>query len=806
MKPVTLNRRDEPLLGIGDNGGLGLHYSSGFSRELPPLFLLALIACLFFKEVLFSGDSLFGSDFTLQFQIWKQFILDHLDTHGALPQWNPYLFSGTPFIANIQASMFYPLGILYYLFPTATAYLYTIFLHVVLAMVFMYVFMRGLAVSRSGACLAAAAFSLNGYLMGHLYAGHSSFVQAYIWIPLLFHVLHRFLRTQRWHWAVLGGLILGIEALGGFPQITFYTALALGGFTLFAVAFPEPGKPRKRLKTIVGFTVMSATALGIAAVQLLPTMEFAGLSTRGGGVDYAFATYDSLHPAEMVTFLIPEIFGNVVNATYWRSGEVWHFWETCGYVGLVPLCLLFVPAPDRRSSRLRRFFLALVALSLLLALGKHNPLYAVVYRLPGFHSFRIPAQILFLYVFGLSVLAGMGMDGITKKRFRLGRPMIVFLAIAGILFLLLVVACNLYPYAFFFSLFKTFAIETVGGIDSALLADTTRSAVNQGAIILGSIVGVVAALRYQRMSGNTFRLVILAVAVVDLGLFGTQFIVPDGSASKTGQGQMADRLHKEAHRGRVITDATFGPNEGLKYRFASVLGYDPLILDRYAKYVLASEGLPLETPVVNLSQIKRPDSKLMKLLNVRQVVRNGDISTVDHPMPYATLVHRSVVRSGDEALSFMLGPDFDPQSMVVLEAPHSWAVSPEDRGTPLDGSCRIVGYESRGITIETSANRRCYLVLSEVFYPGWRATVDGKSVPILRGNYLFRTIPIEAGRHQVRLTFKSKPFGMGLVLSIFTLALATWFVVRKSAERTNGPKHDPRKRTPEIHDEDTSHK
>ena len=146
-----------------------------------PIFCLILVALFFFREIAFKVKPLLGLDFISQFYPWKKFIYDHVWSHGALPLWNPYLLSGLPFITNMQASMFYPLGFLYYLVPPEWAYGYATIGHCILGSVFMYLFMRGLSASPAGSLISAFVFSFNGYFMGHLYAGHLSFVQNYVW-------------------------------------------------------------------------------------------------------------------------------------------------------------------------------------------------------------------------------------------------------------------------------------------------------------------------------------------------------------------------------------------------------------------------------------------------------------------------------------------------------------------------------------------------------------------------------------------------------------------------------------------------
>ncbi len=757
-----------------------------FSAGLVPVGILVLSVLIFFRKIIFSGSPLFGSDFVLQFYPWKRFIFDHVWSQGALPFWNPYLFSGAPFIANLQASMFYPLGCLYYLIPPEFAYGYTTVLHCILGSIFMFVFMRTLSVSQWGAFLSAFIFAFSGYFMAHLYAGHLSFVQNYIWIPLIFCFAYRFLQTLRFEWAVSAGLILGIQILGGFPQISFYTILGILAFGVFHMGISlKAGHIKDIVKIGMGLVTVVSIGFALGAIQILPSLEFTNLSTRAGGVSYDFATYDSLHPKELLSLLIPHIFGSAIDQTYWRSAEASHFWETCGYVGILPLCLFFVSTKSASLRRSRFFFLAVVLLSLFLALGKYNPIYPLIHKLPGFNSFRIPTQILFLYVFALAVLAGIGLAQILEGDWFFGKPLVIFITIMGILLVGLVASLHIFPSRFFFYLFKAFAESPAQQVNVEKLYDCIAFAVDRAALLFFASILLLLMFKTNMLGRSLFTVLVLVIAMTDLGSFSMQFVNNYEFVSSPEKKRLVAQLNQNPSQGRVVTTSpSFRPNDGLEYRFPSILGYDPFILKRYARYIQASQNRPPDDHVVNLDWIRTPDAKLLRMLNVRQIVRGQGVTTVDPVFPYATLVNKAIIKPEDEVLNFMQGKDFDPRKMVVLESEPTGHITHDSRGVDSKPSCFVLQYNDGEIRIRASADRSGYLVLSEVFYPGWEAEVDGRKVPILRGNYLFRVIPLEEGTHEVTLRFVSWPFRVGAIISLLTLAISLWFIVWKRVRHT----------------------
>ncbi|MCJ7594755.1 MAG: YfhO family protein [Desulfobacterales bacterium] len=750
----------------------------GTIHEHIPLAFIFLCISLAFIRLPLAGENLYGADFALYFRPLKEFIRVHFLSHGTIPMWNPYQFSGTPLISNIQASLFYPLGFLFYLMPSEQAYGYTIVMHCMLGCIFMYVFMRAISISPGGSFFAAIVFIFNGFFMAHLYAGHLTFVQNYIWIPLIFFFLHRFVNKRHVVHAIAAGLTLGVQILGGFPQIAFYTILGTLAFIVpLCVIEAMKRSYREVLNLGAGLALTLLIGFSLAAVQVLPTLEFTGFSTRAAGVSYFFATLDSLHPKEILAFLIPEIFGNPVDGTYWTSNALWHFWETCGYVGILPLFLIFVKEKRRELSYYRVFFVLLLLFSVLIALGKHNPLYPLIYSLPGFGSFRIPAQIIFLYVFSIAVLSGIGLDRISVGEWNFVRGFGVFVVIAGGLIFVLLAGLLFSRYHSFLFLFMNFAEGPVPHIDMGKLYQKTLLSVNKAALLVICSILLMLLQKWRKLGTRSFVVLALGVLVADLFLFCTGFIRPHDYSASTEKVKIIEQFYRNPAQGRIVTlGEVFRANDGLIGRFPSILGYDPLILRRYAHYMQASQGIELSDHLVNLEDIDLSQTKLLKSLNLRQIFLNGHVISFDNDIPYANVVYDVAIKAKEEVLPFMESTQFDARKTVVLEHGNKNMPINYKMDEYLSPVCTVMHYENERITIRASTEKAGYLVLSEMYYPGWQARVDGKEVTILRGNFLFRVIPLEAGEHEVELRFVSWPFRVGGVISIVTLVSAACLV------------------------------
>jgi len=751
---------------------------------------LGTLVLVFFGRVIYSGQTLFGSDFVLYFYSVKKFVREYVLTNGTLPLWNPFQFSGTPFISNIQASMFYPMGLLFYVMPTETAYVWTVVIHCIFGSIFMYLFARTLSTNRAGSLLAAVIFTFNGYFMAHLYAGHLSFVQTYIWIPLIFFFVLQFINTLQCKQAVLAGLCLGIQILGGFPQIAFYTILATVAFGFFRMAMALRVKAVSMVKqTGIGLAVILAVGFSLAAIQLLPTLQFTELSGRAGGVGYWFATLDSLHPKQFVSFFIPDFFGNASDGTYWLSPKDWHFWETCGYVGILGLSLLFVPAPHKSSSlrNTRFFFVGVVVASLFLALGKYNPIYPLIYKFPGFHSFRIPAQILFLFVFGTSVLSAIGLHRLEESCSKLPKGLVLFLAVGCLGFLFLLVVIHKSTYSFFYALFRAFGEQPVDSATVQEIPDKIYSAIYRSSLLFFSVASLFIFLRKRLINRTLFKVIVLAIVMVDLGSYASQFVKPYQLSVSEEKQKIAGQLNRNKDVERIlIVNKLFLDNDGSLYRFRTINGYDPLVLGRYILFLQASQNLPLVKEVITTDFLRRYDHKFLKMLNVTHVLGDQGITKVNPGLPKAVLVNRAVLKPTEEVLDFMKSDSFDPFSSVVFEPENASFVWPVTTGERFHGNCFITEYGDKAIRIKSSANQPCYLVLTEMYYPGWQATVNGQPAEVLRGDYLFRVIPLDRGEHDVEMRFVCRPFQAGAIISVLTLLGSTAFllVMKKRAKST----------------------
>jgi hypothetical protein len=425
-------------------------------RSLPvgPLaaaLLVVALTLLFFWKIVFTNLILVGIDSFLYFYPYKAAVAEALRA-GRFPLWNPYLFMGAPLFANMQTAVLYPLNWLFLWLPAPQQVAASIVLHVALAGVGTLAYTRrSLKLGWSGALAAAVVFGLGGLVGAQV--EHVNQVNVLAWLPWAFLLLDAALAGGRRAAAVLGlAGVIALMLLAGHAQTVYICLAALG---LYAIAngkyqisnakwqIPNVKRQTSNVKSptsnfqpltsnlqlptsnlqsltfslqslisaLIPLAAAVAAAALLAAVQLLPTLELSRLSFRSGGLPYSEVTSFSLRPWLIHYTLLPP-FGTDLSQVF---GEA--YGEYVAYVGIIGLGLAAIGAWRRWRRPIARFFILLAGLGLFLALGRLNPVYYVLYKVvPGFAMFRVPARWLLFYAFGMSLLAGIGMEEIPNLK------------------------------------------------------------------------------------------------------------------------------------------------------------------------------------------------------------------------------------------------------------------------------------------------------------------------------------------------------------------------------------------------------
>lgn len=754
----------------------------GLYRDLLAIGGFAALLAGFFVQVLFLPDYAVprgGGDLASFLYPAYNFAASNIH-QGVIPLWNPYQFGGMPFAADMQTGMFYPINFLTFWLVRPFSYLAMeglAILHYFLAALFMYIYVRGLGIGRVGAFGAGAAFAFTGFTVAHL--GHLNMLEAVVWLPLILFFFHKAVTTARITWALAAGAAFGISILPGHIQMMLYLGFFLALYWLWALAAAwraeRVGRDRwPRLNRIIAFPATLFVAIGLAAIQLLPSYELTSLSVRAQ-ISYEKAIEYAASPLGLVNLLVPHFLGPN-SSNFW--GINGNLTEVYGYAGIVSMLMagLALVLAYRRTSW--RWFFALSALVfLLLSVGQDTVLHPWLYRfVPGFDKVRAPGRFLFFFDFAVAVLAGIGLDALTRPLTRLDRPSMRLIS-RGTLGLL---GLGIFTTGLFYQ-----ALLTSQDKDPVIYK---RVEVATSSIVLTVVflaLGLVVLLLHRRK--GRWRSVIpwLAIAFIVVDLFsagwnyntGTPEILEGFNQPRVIQFLQQDKEPFRIDSATNVWDV-WQPGVNLNYQISDVQGlFNPMTLNDFSTYW---NGLGSRS------------SAAYDLLNARYVVAHKDVVLdwgkykpvlTDAPkvnvyqntkaLPRAMIVPNAEVMPRDAIMGRLRSGDFNPTETIVIEQGASHAAASANSTRQV---LSITYPTPNQVVIEAENAEPAYLFLADVMYPGWKARVDGKETPVLRADYLFRAVELAAGKHTVEFSFEPRMWTLGWELStLFLVGLVASF-------------------------------
>ncbi len=657
---------------------------------------------------------------------------------GNLPLWNPYQMAGQPFVALHVTGAFYPPNIvLMGLLPPARALEALALVHLVIAGFFSWLFAARLGLVPAARIAAAVGFMFSGVLLSGIYALPCLSTSA--WLPALLWALHGLLTEGQRRWALALALVLAHAFLAGYAQAFFYQVQLAFAYGLFGLVALTPRSMRLRVLALTALAGL--LALGLVAPQLFLTLELTQEAVRSfEGLSLIEASYGSISPSALLNGIFrglgPEFVDNFPSPLRWRM--------------TLPIVTLPLIASGLLVRRLRAQWLFLVCSTvavILFMLGRHTPVFAFIHSLPLGDVFRSPRRIDLLYVFLVSVLTAIGIHGLSERLSRSHAPSALAGTVSALLALLLAVDS-----------YTRTEIEIAHPAASAPIQAAPPELI-----------------RYLRAQPGRER-VFLQTAVhfhaellQKAGMIFGVFALPDYE-SNMPQIYQDFLTHRRSplwfwHGGLSVVREMRGdspPPRAMAYALdlMSVRYYAGL----HPRRKELTEGLQkfaggAQHHGPGFVLFERP-SALPRVYSVRRVVYESSI-------PFAIWrVQRDQFRPREEAL--LVDPARDPSPLEASDRPPTTAADVEhaDRA-------EIIEYEAERVVIAAECGAPCLLVLTDLYYPGWRAYVDGHEVDVLRVNALFRGVQLEPGSHRVTYRYQPASFRNGLLVLVGSLLAAT---------------------------------
>jgi membrane protein YfhO len=691
---------------------------------------------------------------------------------GTLPLWNPYFLGGAPFLANPQSSLFYLPNFLYYVFSLPTAWMLCLMLRVFLAGMFMTLFVRSIGGSKAGSILSGIVFSLCGFMTA--WQGQPM-ADAATWLPLTCYSILRLRNDPSRISMAIASIAFAMPVLAGHPETAAHVTFVAIAFALLTFA-----RPSFDVHFLLRFTVCGLLAIGLSAIQVLPTLEWISLMQK----DRLTILWPPLELHAAYGWVSRDMLRGQTSAGVWIP-------EGAAYVGMITLLLAPVGFLHR-SKRYAVFFAGLVVVGVCLAYGiqplqwlsSHTPVLA------GLKNWRL----IFAASFGLAALAGLGLTVLEESSWR-ERQRLMAIGLIAVSFILV--------FAFYYSLRNA----------TQFRVEFTRRPSFSRAMLFAGMIPLIWRLISAR-SRRGFAILACAVTAFDLLTFSYGF---------TGFSKREDIfpgvpvirfLSEQTDHGQwrlALLGTPYPMNANLMYGLPSADGYEVGMVAAQRLFSLDYTDNRLDGIGFNVEHLLSFNDRRLDLLNVKylsttsvgkefdllkassrfqSVYNDGHVAVFENTsvLPRAFLVPQTgieLLKDADSQLAALRDPAFDPQKTVIVSNRPPSLSNLSVTSTPQQAASsfvKITGSGVNDVSIRASAGEASVLVVSQTYYPGWKAIVDGKPSELFPVNMTLTGVPVQPGAHDVRLVFDPVSFkvGAGLTLLTVVIIIAGLVAVRRS--------------------------
>ncbi|MDO8487668.1 MAG: YfhO family protein [Candidatus Curtissbacteria bacterium] len=731
---------------------------------------------------------------------------------GQFPLWNPFAFAGHPHAADFQSAVFYPLNIFGLLMSQVVFWHFLRLTPTILASFFTFLYLRNLRFDNerhpeldSGSIKMPkrvrhdrrVGLSKLASLFGAITFGFSPFILTWgeevvmsphsiIWLPLVLLGIDRFKESGKAKFLGVISFSLAVSFLGGYMQTTIYLCLFAGLY--FLLRFGRNVFSRRGLM-IIGAFVFGAL---IAAIQLLPSAELYFRSARAQ-IALTDQLYGFLLPKEtLVTYLVPDFFGHPATGNFFRPGAA-QYYEGIMFAGVAALIFAVYAIFNNWKNRFVLLLTGIGIISILTTLDWPGARMFLKLPIP-FLSTSIPNRILFVPAFCISILASYGFDLWQRTK---GKKILGAVFLVGFLYLVLIGAL-LY--------FKTYKIAYFDPkkfhLDFALAVSFRNLVVP---ILVYAVCAFLIFLGQKRVSKRAVGFLIIIISFAHVFYFSQKYFsfsdekyifpqTPELNFIRENQG-----IWRTWGVGKATIQSNFASQLGI---YAGD-GYDSLNNKRYGEFTYAMQGgkltdfifradagaglgnarellaNPNRRKLIDLLGTRlvitaSDESKTMESFNFKKAFGGGIFSVFENQqvVPRVFLASNYEKITGDgQIITRLLADDFNMRQSLVLE-----------KGSPISpqagpGSVEVLSYKSQEVIVKTKSDAPKLLFISDNFYPGWKAKVDGDETEIMRADYTFRAVPLTAGEHIVRFYFDSDSFKLGAVISLVSLGVLLAFTL-----------------------------
>jgi hypothetical protein len=672
---------------------------------------------------------------------------------GTFPLWNPLILTGTPLLANFQSAPFSPTNFFYFFLQTKTAWSMQVVAQHIMVALCTFLLLRHWKCSKFASVLGGIAFAFSGYnLIWSQWNGHT-LTSAFIPLTLLF--VDRWLIYQKRLDGVWISVSLALQIFSGYPQSVFYTCVGVAILWVFRLRSIK----RPVLATFL-LSLWCILALGVSAVQILPGKELLSQSQREvepHPYEWAFLPWQ-----KTITFLAPDYFGNHATNNYWGPQD---YTSNTGFVGVIVFSLALLAIPMVKKDKNILYAVALCAGGLILSYP--TPLSILIWKSGVFGMQAASAhRALVLWNLGMALLAAHTVDAIqSKHKFRYQHFLVIPLII-----------------------FVVFGVHALSIHNSVAL----RNLLFPGILFLCFV-----AIWFLHFIPK--RILLFSLIILELFRFGwkfTPFAPPHIVFPTTPE---LSFLQNQPQPFRVTGPRVIPINMRMPYGLESLEGYDAVYPVRISKFIAAINSQKGESGILRRYAIVDNDtSPLLDLVNTKYYLTlkinnsgapdpNGEIPAKYNPARFTpvfenksivileskTVLLRAfmvydwdILNSSEDQLGRLIDPTFTQKSKILIEKDPGI-----DKGKTVASEVTYTkyDYQQSEITVKTQSNG--ILFVSDSWFPGWKAFIDGKETEILKADYAFRGVVVPQGNHTIKFTYLPDSFVIGLKITLLSIVI-----------------------------------
>jgi uncharacterized membrane protein YfhO len=739
--------------------------------------LLSVLWVVCFQQVL-SGSGHLWEDMIEESYPQRIFARNAM-SNFEFPHWNPYMFNGMPFFATQTPGALYPTNIILSFIrcpDTVFWYLiqFAVIAHILLAGFFMHLFLRYKGHSQKASILGAISFMFSGSLIAHLI--HPFTIETLAWLPLIILFIDKGITQKKIAFTSLAGILIGISALAGQPQFFFYLLLFCSFYSLYLWIVHRKMNPLSLLQLSLPFII----GICIGTIQILPTVELNPYTFRANW-SFEMASEGSMSPLHLLVLIIPKLFGAWTGSmptskegqipSFWLTDSphagYYTYWETCFYSGIIIIILAAVSFYRIKKDPLIPFMAFWCLGTILIAMGSYFPLFKALFTLhvPGFTTFRNPSRILVSWNFVLPFLAAISLQNFSqifseKKGKRLLYIVGGFLLVIGLIS-------------------GTGILAKM--VPDMQVAERSAWAATQGLLLLlHASVFLILIYTFQAkwIKEPTFYILLIAGLSLDMITFAYgQHVVHSKSAPSEFKEQkdLVKAIQDESKKGlfrsntrqfilepgatinRQTNVMLFKRTQGMVDNIQLTEGYAQLRMSHYMPQVKA-ENFKMLLDLLNVKFFINPEYGTS---SQQLILANNDC------LPRIKMFYSAKTIENDSLIAtYMNDKNFNyARELVLSEKPQ---LNYSDTGD-VKNNINITKYTNNKIEINVSTDKPGLLWLSEIWYPAWKAKVDGKVTKVYKADFSFRAIDVPSGNHKITMYFDSDAFRYGMIISLTAL-------------------------------------